>query len=562
MNTRDDEIYQSITKKQVLLLFIAGSFIGGVIFILCYGVNVLHVTNDAWLLAGGDLNQHYLGWKYYRKSPWHFPIGMIDGLVYPDQLCVIFTDSIPLFAIFFKILSPILPETFQYFGLWGIMTFCLMGGISAVIIRKSTKNIWFCIIGSVFFSYSPYVFHRMYGHTALAGNWLILAAIGLWLYKPFFCTLKRKIIAWGLLLMAGSLVHIYYIPMIMIFMFFSCVQDIIEHRAWKNNIILLLSVIAADLAVLGCTGAFSSTASMQDSGLGVFSANLNALINSFGNSAFLKRLPANDGQYEGFGYLGFGMLILVGISLISMVVLLVRKSICKSGQKSERKGKQQYAFPICMILAATVAMILAISPTITLNSRTLLIINYPEAITKILSIFRASGRFIWCVGYVIMFFAVMTLAKNFKKAVSLGIIILVVILQIADLKNFTRIGKNRTENYQYEPVFTSEQWHQVFDGKKHLIYIPYNSLECVFGSDGIYEMANMACDHDMTVNHFIAARIDRDNMQRHVDMICSELESGNAVPEDTVYILDSEETGKRLGLRTCVIDQVVVGTAQ
>ena len=86
MNTRDDEIYQSITKKQVLLLFIAGSFIGGVIFILCYGVNVLHVTNDAWLLAGGDLNQHYLGWKYYRKSPWHFPIGMIDGLVYPDQL--------------------------------------------------------------------------------------------------------------------------------------------------------------------------------------------------------------------------------------------------------------------------------------------------------------------------------------------------------------------------------------------------------------------------------------------------------------------------------------------
>ena len=53
MNTRDDEIYQSITKKQVLLLFIAGSFIGGIIFILCYGVNVLNVTNDAWLLAGG-----------------------------------------------------------------------------------------------------------------------------------------------------------------------------------------------------------------------------------------------------------------------------------------------------------------------------------------------------------------------------------------------------------------------------------------------------------------------------------------------------------------------------
>ena len=38
----------------------------------------------------------------YRNSDWHFPIGMIDSLVYPNQTSVIYTDSIPLFAIFFK----------------------------------------------------------------------------------------------------------------------------------------------------------------------------------------------------------------------------------------------------------------------------------------------------------------------------------------------------------------------------------------------------------------------------------------------------------------------------
>ncbi len=145
MNNRRDEIYDSITKKQIGILLAAGGLIGAVIFIICYGFAVLDVTNDGWLLKGGDLMQHYVGWKAYRQSPWQFPIGMTEGLIYPDETCVIYTDSIPLFAIFFKLLSPLLPETFQYFGLWGIMSFILMGGISAVILRKGTDKLYLCV---------------------------------------------------------------------------------------------------------------------------------------------------------------------------------------------------------------------------------------------------------------------------------------------------------------------------------------------------------------------------------------------------------------------------------
>ena len=100
---------------------------GALAFMLIYGVNVLNPVWDDWLLGRGDLTQHYLGWCFFRRGSWTFPIGLTDNLAYPSYTSVIFTDSIPLFAVFFKVLSPVLPETFQYFGWWGIMSFALQG---------------------------------------------------------------------------------------------------------------------------------------------------------------------------------------------------------------------------------------------------------------------------------------------------------------------------------------------------------------------------------------------------------------------------------------------------
>lgn len=48
------------------------------------------------------------------------------------MVSVLYTDSIPLFAIFFKALSPLLPETFQYFGLFGLMCYMLNGGFAGI----------------------------------------------------------------------------------------------------------------------------------------------------------------------------------------------------------------------------------------------------------------------------------------------------------------------------------------------------------------------------------------------------------------------------------------------
>ena len=54
MNNRVDNVYNSITKKEVIKIFLIGGLIGAVFFLMCYGWQILDVTNDGWLLSGED----------------------------------------------------------------------------------------------------------------------------------------------------------------------------------------------------------------------------------------------------------------------------------------------------------------------------------------------------------------------------------------------------------------------------------------------------------------------------------------------------------------------------
>jgi hypothetical protein len=110
---------------------------------------------------------------------------MMDTLVYPDATSIIFTDSIPLFAVFFKILSPVLPEQFQYFGLWGIMCFALQGLLAARILRNYTENKNLLVVSSLLFVFTPVMIGRMFGHTSLAGHWILLLGL-----EPIFAYKK------------------------------------------------------------------------------------------------------------------------------------------------------------------------------------------------------------------------------------------------------------------------------------------------------------------------------------------------------------------------------------
>ena len=272
--------------------------IGGIsilIFISIYGIYVLNPTYTDWLMSGGDLTQHYLGWKGYRNSSWHFPIGMMDTLVYPETTSIIFTDSIPLFAVFFKIISPVLPESFQYFGLWGLLCFIMQGILAARILKNFTNNKTVLIVSSLLFCLTPAMIWRMFAHTALAGHWILLLGL-----EPIFAHQKyhdnKKIYAVVALL--GTLsasVHIYFILLNGIILVGGCISFILFYKAVKKSVYILEVYIISASAVVALLGGFSSGVQAAAWGLGYYSFNLNALFNPMGWSDVYKDLPLYQG---------------------------------------------------------------------------------------------------------------------------------------------------------------------------------------------------------------------------------------------------------------------------
>ena len=164
----NNKIKMQIKEHEILLFTILAGIIGAVVFILIYGVQVLDVTKDAWLFDGGDLTQHYAGWAFFRNCEWKFPIGLFNTLTYPNYGAIIFTDSIPLFAIIFKVFSSILPETFQYFGIYGFMCYILQGVFAFTLLRKFIKNRYYTICRNSIFYY-----------------FTIFASKNVWSYSPF-----------------------------------------------------------------------------------------------------------------------------------------------------------------------------------------------------------------------------------------------------------------------------------------------------------------------------------------------------------------------------------------
>lgn len=148
-----EKILGTLKKYKILWLTLLSGILGLTIFILIYSTEVLNVTKDEWLHDSWDLTQHYYGWMFFRDAKWTFPIGMFQTLSYPNYASIIFTDSIPLFAIFFKLLSSILPETFQYFGIYGMICYILQGVFAFTLLRKFIHNHYYSIVRNSIFHY-------------------------------------------------------------------------------------------------------------------------------------------------------------------------------------------------------------------------------------------------------------------------------------------------------------------------------------------------------------------------------------------------------------------------
>ena len=309
------------------MLFALCALIGAICFIGVYGVKILDFSNTGWLFDNDhDLRQHYLGWCHFRNDAWRFPFGLFDSLSYPNAMSIIYTDSIPAFAVFFKLFSEALPQTFQYFGLFGLMSFALMGGFSSLLLRRFVSDDLQCMAGSVFYVLSSTVLHRMYYHTALAAQWIVIIALVLWVYDEVIDSDAKRIIYWGIVGFVCVAVHSYFLPMAGMILAGVMITQFVTKKTIMLPALEFASFCAAGLINLYLLGAFYGGTSPVGPGLGTFGSNLNTFINPWEIGKLLPRLPLlYDFQYEGMAYLGAGILFLFVVVAAGIVIRRIRK---------------------------------------------------------------------------------------------------------------------------------------------------------------------------------------------------------------------------------------------
>lgn len=532
-------------RKHWLESFLLGMLLGAAFFVIIYGFDVLNVTNDSWLLTGRDLQQHYIGWKFFRNADWTFPIGMHNGLTYPYHVSVLYTDSIPLFAIFFKIFSPILPDTFQYFGLFGLMCFMLNGGIGALLVAKINKSRLFCLFGTIFFILSTPVLQRLFGllsedsrHTSLAAHFLILAALGIWMYKETFEKYWKAALAFSVLGVLCILIQMYIIFMVGGIMCGYLLHYLLKYKDWKRLVIVFPSFMICSLTAFYVVGGFTNILKSTAGGFGLYSANINALVNPFNYSSFLHKLPWHSGQYEGFSYLGLGIILLYLICAVLLVVKIVKLGGVLAARRCLLdKYRRHRAGVISLAVVVIVFWLLALTASVYFGSRMVMWVYIPDKLLELLAVIRSSGRFMWVIMYLLMLLGLYVITRFIRNRKLQKIILLVcVFLQIADLaKPIVKIHSQYTGEAVEEDIYAKDAfWTTQLGNYRHIVYYPLDS--CSFYH--MLQIGTKASYFNMDMNYFYMSRYYKDKLAKQEDQKNKKVFEENKLAEDTVYITD------------------------
>lgn len=538
----------------------AGLLLGALSFLALYGWEVLDVTNEIWLLASErDLRAHYIGWEFFRESDWHWPLGMMDGIIYPRLISIVYTDSIPWLALLFKMISGILPGTFQYFGLWGLLCFMMQGMLAGFIVGKYCRNLWMNLLLVEFFVLSPTMIYRLYFHSELAAHFLLLMAFIPWIDRDKINTGYKKCIYWSLLFILTAGIHLYFIPMLVIVMSASVLYDFLKGHKIMPCIIVWLVPVLSGLFSLYLLGALSSSRDLgSEGGLGIYGINLNTLINPQDWAGLLPALEvATIGQYEGYAYLGAGVLLLSGVCAAEYLVS--RKIDGRS-----RKNKELIFSSLFCIIAT---LLCAIGPVVTLGDKILFEIPYPSFVISILEMFRATGRFVWVIIYIILTAISIRIARMNKKYncyVIMAGLVCCLALQVIDLYPmlFLRKGVGKESNYKAEEynALRSPVWERIGEDYKH---IEMMEAELMVHSNYFdsFSLAEFAVENGMTISNFAAARPTVELREEILKKQYEKLEGGKA-RDDTLYVFGNafDLMGRKPVLYLYDLDGIIIGS--
>jgi len=402
-----------IINNNILLL--VSFLIGSILTIFFVGYDNIGFTDVKWFTEYDTISD-FLALKFFLQDEWRFPLGLNSS--YGElKNSIVFSGAVPILSLITKVFKNFLPYNFHYFIIWIVICFSLHIFFAYKVIFSLTKNINFSIISSLFFLFNPILIQKMSIHLSLGAHWLIIAYI----YLEIESNIKFKKAFQIALILFSSLIHFYLTVMILIMHFIFSTTNYFKNKKFRLYFIENFKVFFPLLLCMYIVGYFSiPTSDSLGFGYGVYKANIltffdpspNSNLNSW--SFFLPNIKNTRGEYEGFGYLGLGLIILnffLVFYLLKNFTGVIKKNI-------------QY------VLIFIIFMLIAFTTTVNVGSIKILDLKLPIFLYAPLSIIRASGRFIWPVYYLLIIFS---LFAFYKLKVKFRYLIIILLIQFIDL---------------------------------------------------------------------------------------------------------------------------------
>ena len=507
------------------------------------GSEILDTQNIGWL-KGIDSLQHYLGWSFFRFSDWSFPVGLNPHYGLDISSSIVFSDSIPLLAFLFKLISSDLPQTFQYFGPWLFACFLFQGYFAWKLIGLAVSGNLNRSLAAAFFVISPIFLWRILGvnseagigpHVALSSHFLVLGAL-------YLCLKESKnfnLFLWTSLLIGSLLIHFYLFFMVSI-LFISSLMD----TCFIGKKLTVRLAAASCLFVLPCivfvawqTGYFvGGEGSLSAIGYGFYRMPLHALLDPADWSRMIPSFPSNDGiysrlgvvfskgSYEGYAFLGAGGLFVLFISI--GIALIARPPLHSFVSRSP------------FFLAALVFLtLMALTNHLGVGLK-----NYsfelPQNILNILDILRNSGRLFWPMYYFILFAALKIFAKHFSANITSAAFILLIGLQIWDMYpgvSRAKEGLILDSGFKYVSPLKSPFWTEVAQQYKSIVVYPLVHSQW---QPHWETFSRFTSENQMGTNAVYLARLDGAKINMGNAALKKQVQLGPLNPE-SIYILGS-----------------------
>ena len=545
---------------------LTGALLGALIFLLLYGVRVLDPTSVDWILnnPSPDPAQHYLGWELFRRSPVHLPyIGANYNAVYPFRTSVLFTDSLPLAALLFKLLGGILPTRFQYFGWWGLFCYMMQGGLAQAVIARiagvqptfgrgdkskaaiimspgQTAKLWGSVLGAGVLVLFPALTMRTFAHEALAGTWLVLLALYLWLRSDeLMSATRRACLLWGLMGLLCAGIHLYYLPMVGLVLVGYAVRRALQKRGPAAVLLPIAAFCAAALAELFLLGAFA--------------------VNFAGYS---------NGYLSGADYLGlfvpwlapsWEQNVYMGLGAVLAVVLAIFSVVCNA-RKAEKFFAAHHDWVVAGVVVLVLDLLAAGGNAITVGGKTLFTVPIPQFLMDFWAMFSSCARLAWVAGLLLAVATCGLVLRFWQK----GVVPALMLAVCAVAQGWGQRGElfNRWTDYHYygfryenKTLLTDPAWEDIAASGKysHLAFASFD-----FEHDEFWDLVDFAADHGWTSNSFYMAHMDG-NLAAVT--LPGEL---NDLAADTLYaFIDEDELARNsCDLHYYRLDGILIGSVE